>query len=53
MDNDLRNRVERYRAAMAVAQEMLTKNVISSEEYTVIDTIMTKKHGVTSSTIFQ
>lgn len=53
MDNDLRNCVERYRVAMAVAQEMLIKNVISTEEYAVIDTIMTKKYGVTSSTIFR
>lgn len=38
---------------MSLANEMLTKNVISQEEYAVIDTIMTKKYGVTSSTIFR
>ena len=53
LDKDLQSRVERYRAAMSLANEMLTKNVISPEEYAVIDTIMTKKYGVTSSTIFR
>lgn len=53
MDKDLQSRIERYRAAMSLANEMLLKNVISPEEYAVIDTIMTKKYGVTSSTIFR
>ena len=53
LDKDLQYRIERYRAAMSLANEMLTKNVISQEEYAVIDTIMTKKYGVTSSTIFR
>jgi len=53
VDEDLRSRIERYRAAMSIANEMLSKHVISTEEYAIIDTIMTKKYGVTSSTIFR
>lgn len=53
MYDDLRSRIEHYRAAMAMATEMLRKRLISEEEYAIIDTIMTKKYGLTSSTIFR
>ena len=53
MNEDLRSRIMRYRAAMSLAAEMLQNGLISEEEYAKIDTIMAKKYGVSSSTIFR
>lgn len=53
MDAELCSRVARYRAAMTLALEMLKQGLISDEEYGIIDTIMTKKYGIISSTIFR
>lgn len=44
--------IERYRLAMSLAKSMLTQGIISELDYAVIDTIMTKKYGVSSYTIF-
>ncbi len=52
MDNSLNARVSRYRAAMSLASEMLEKGIISPEDYGIIDTIMAKKYGLSSCTIF-
>ena len=53
MASALNERIVQYRAAMTLAKEMLEKGIISPEEYTKIDTIMTKKYGVSSSTIYR
>ena len=53
MEAEFRDRLTKYRAAMTLAQEMLKQGLISDEEYSIIDTIMTKKYGLSSSTIFQ
>lgn len=52
MDKDLYMRILDYRTAMAVIAKLLNDGVISAKEYDKIDTIMTKKYGVNSSTIF-
>ncbi len=44
--------IERYRLAMSLAKSMLTQGIISESDYAIIDTIMTKKYGVSSYTIF-
>lgn len=52
MDSDLNKRVAAYRATMSLASEMLEKGIISAEEYAIIDTIMAKRYGLSSCTIF-
>lgn len=47
--NDYLTRFERYRLAMALAKSMLSSEIITEEEYAIIDTIMTKKYNVSSS----
>lgn len=53
MDSELIMRIVNYRAAMSLANEMLENGIISSEEYAKIDTIMAKKYGLSSCTIFR
>ena len=52
MDEQRKQQLLRYRMAMSMAKEMLRRGLISEEEYGIIDTIMTKRHLETSSTIF-
>lgn len=49
----LRERVARYQFAMAMARNMLSKGMITEENYHNIDTIMTNKYGLSSSTIYR
>lgn len=53
MDNELIMRIANYRASMSLAKEMLENGIISAEEYAKIDTIMAKKYGLSSCTIFR
>lgn len=53
MNNDMYEKVLDYRTAMAIVTTMLENGIISKEEYDKIDTIMTKKYGVNSYTIFK
>lgn len=53
MDNELIMQIANYRAAMSLANEMLENGIISAEQYAKIDTIMTKKYGLSSCTIFR
>ena len=41
-----------YKNAMMMAEMLLNDQVITREEYNKIDTIMTKKYAISSSTIF-
>lgn len=50
---DMRDRVTAYRTAMSLAKEMLKRGIIGQEEYAVIDTIMAKKYGLSSCTIWR
>ena len=52
-DMDLKERVARYQFAMAMARNMLSKGMITEENYHNIDTIMTNKYGLSSSTIYR
>ena len=52
MERDLITRVVCYRAAMSLAGEMLESGMISAEEYEKIDTMIAKKYGLSSCTIF-
>ena len=51
--SEMQQKVEAYRRAMAMARGMLHQGIITEKEYAKIDTIMTKKYGLSSSTIFR
>lgn len=51
--NDLNERILAYQIAMSLARSMLSRGIITEEEYRKIDTIMTRKYGLSSSTIFR
>ena len=50
--DEYRNNLMCYQATMAVVQSMLNQGIIDKGEYRKIDTIMTKKYGVSLDTIF-
>lgn len=50
---DFEQRQMAYQAAMALARRMLSKGLISEEEYAEIDTIIAKKYGISSCSIFR
>lgn len=50
---DLKERVARYQFAMAMARNMLSRGMITEDNYHDIDTIMTRKYGLSSSTIYR
>ena len=52
MDKSMYNRLLDYRTAMSVVYDLYKKRIITAKEYDRIDTIMTKKYGVSSYTIF-
>ena len=51
--NDYNKRMLAYQTAMALARNMRSKGIISAKEYTKIDTIIAKKYGISSGSIFR
>ena len=50
---DFEQRQMAYQAAMALARRMLSKGLISEEEYAEIDTIIAKKYGISSCSLYR
>lgn len=50
---EYRRRLFSFQLSMSVARKMLSEGLITQQEYADIDTILTKKHGVSSSSIFR
>ena len=50
---DFQQRVMRYQFAMSIARTMLSRGILTEEKYHEIDTIMTNKYGLSSSTIYR
>ena len=42
-----------YKSAMAQARLMLSKGIISEDEYAIIDTMMAEKYGLSSCSVFR
>lgn len=53
MDDALFRRILLYRTTMAAVKNMLTKGLISAEEYAIIDTKIAEKYALNSSTIYR
>lgn len=53
MSDELREKIVAYRQAMSLVRSMLLQGIISEKEYAEIDTILTKKYGLSLGTIFR
>jgi len=53
MDKTLFEQITLYRTTMAMVKKMLDEGLITLEEYAEIDTIIAKKYGLNSSTIYR
>lgn len=51
--SDYEKRLFNYQTAMALARTMRSKGIISAKEYAKIDTIIAKKYGISSCSIFR
>ena len=51
--SDYVKRLFAYQMAMALARSMRSKGLISAKEYAKIDTIIAKKYGISSCSIFR
>ena len=49
----LNQRVVRYQLSLTIARAMLGRGILTDEEYREIETIMAKRHGLSSSTIYR
>ena len=50
---DFFERLTAYKTAMGLARDMLRQGIISQGDYAEIDTIMTKKYGLSLDSIFR
>ena len=53
MNDDYRAKLERYLAAMIQAKRMLEMGILTPEDYAHIDTIMAKKYGISSCSLYR
>ena len=49
----LRNKIAKYRTAMAIVKKMMDEGIIGKKEYDELDTIIAEKCGLNSCTIFR
>ena len=52
MTKELYDKVVAYRISMSVIKSMLKSNIITTQEYSEIDTIIARENGLSSCTIF-
>ena len=53
MSNAYRVRLESYLASMLQAKQMMSMGILTSDDYTAIDTIMTEKYGISSCSLYR
>ena len=51
--DELYQRLTAYQTAMSLARNMLRQGIISEDDYRKIDTIIAKKYGISSGSIFR
>ena len=49
----MNDRILGYKSAMVQARRMLIENIINEAEYAIIDTMMAKKYGLSSCSLFR
>lgn len=52
MSEELTKKITAYRTAISIVKGMLIQGIITKDEYRKIDTMLTKKYGLSSYTIF-
>lgn len=52
MTKELYDKVVAYRVSMSVIKSMLKSNIIATQEYSEIDTIIARENGLSSCSIF-
>lgn len=53
MNDAYREKLECYLASMMQAKQMLSKGIITSEDFAQIDTIIADKYGVSSGSLYR
>ncbi len=53
MSKDYRARLESYLASMLQAKRMLAMGILTPEDYAKIDTIIAKKYGISSCSLYR
>ena len=53
MNKEYRTRLERYLSSMIQAKQMLSKGIITPEDYAKIDTIIARKYGLESCNLYR
>lgn len=52
MSNTYGARLESYPASMLQSKQMMSIGILTSDDYAAIDTIMTKKYGISSCSLY-
>ena len=52
MNDAYRSKLENYLASMLQAKRMLTMGILTSDDYAQIDTMMAKKYGISSCSLY-
>ena len=53
MNDTYRSKLENYLASMLQAKRMLTMGILTSDDYAQIDTMMAKKYGISSCSLYR
>lgn len=53
MNDAYRSKLENYLASMLQAKRMLTMGILTSDDYALIDTMMAKKYGISSCSLYR
>ena len=53
MNDAYRTKLENYLASMLQAKRMLTMGILTSDDYAQIDTMMAKKYGISSCSLYR
>ena len=53
MNNAYRTKLESYLASMLQAKRMLSMGILTSKDYSIIDTIIAEKYGISSCSLYR
>ena len=53
MNDAYRSKLENYLASMLQAKRMLSMGILTSDDYAQIDTMMAKKYGISSCSLYR
>ena len=53
MNNDYNSRLEQYIASMLQFKNILSRGILTPDDYTEIDTILAERYGISSCSIYR